>query len=558
MMQGIKNTSNDTFRRLLGNGLSYWIPKYQRDYSWDSEQWSDLWYDLQQMIVENESHYMGYLVLQTEDDKSFQVIDGQQRLTTICILLLAIIKHLKSLGGSEEERAANARRAEAIHATFIGNIDVLTLTSENKIVLNRNNNHFYVTYLAPLQEFPKRGLNASEKLMKKAFETFYSLIGRQYTTAEELVRFEESVVDNLFFTVITVSDELNAFRVFETLNARGVQLSSSDLLKNYLFSVADSKKLGKNQLDVLDNMWSEIADILRDTNISDYLRIYWNSKHNLIRKNQLYRTIREAVKTPEQAFELLRDMRKTAEVYAALREPYDELWKGKPEITANLQLLKTFNVTQPIPLLLTGYTILSEEKFTTLLARIVVISFRYNVICGKNPNEQEAAYNKLALKICREHSYELEDIKTGIYVKDNEFEQTFANKEFTYNTRNNKVAKYILEKLEKFDHAVSFNEEDVTLEHILPDSPDPAVWTSWADDKVSHYRYRLGNMTLLEHTVNRELGNAGFQDKKEAYKRSGIPMTRQIGESESEDWTEENIEKRQHRMAAKAKGIWKL
>ena len=69
MMHGIKNTSNDTFSRLMGNGLRYNVPKYQRDYSWDKEQWSDLWYDVLQMIEDQDSHYMGYLVLQTSDDK---------------------------------------------------------------------------------------------------------------------------------------------------------------------------------------------------------------------------------------------------------------------------------------------------------------------------------------------------------------------------------------------------------------------------------------------------------------------------------------------------------
>lgn len=103
-MQGIKNTSNDTFRRLFGNGMRYFIPKYQRDYSWDIEQWSDLWYDIKKLIHDQESHYMGYLVLQTSDDKNFFVIDGQQRLTTICLLILAGIKHLKTLGNTESEK----------------------------------------------------------------------------------------------------------------------------------------------------------------------------------------------------------------------------------------------------------------------------------------------------------------------------------------------------------------------------------------------------------------------------------------------------------------------
>ena len=122
MMQGIKNTSNDTFGRLMGNGLHYEVPKYQRDYSWDKEQWSDLWYDLMQMIDEKDSHYMGYLVLQTSDDKNYQIIDGQQRLTTICVLILAVVDSLLNLPGTDKEKEDNKKRAENIRSTYIGNI----------------------------------------------------------------------------------------------------------------------------------------------------------------------------------------------------------------------------------------------------------------------------------------------------------------------------------------------------------------------------------------------------------------------------------------------------
>jgi uncharacterized protein with ParB-like and HNH nuclease domain len=87
-MKGIQDTSNMTYRQLMGNGLRYEIPKFQRDYSWENEQWDDLWQDIM-MLVSNEEteHYMGYLVLQTTDNKNFIIIDGQQRLTTLSILV---------------------------------------------------------------------------------------------------------------------------------------------------------------------------------------------------------------------------------------------------------------------------------------------------------------------------------------------------------------------------------------------------------------------------------------------------------------------------------------
>lgn len=554
MMQGIKNTSNDTFGRLMGNGLHYEVPKYQRDYSWDEEQWSDLWYDLMQMISEKDSHYMGYLVLQTSDDKNFKIIDGQQRITTICILILAVINYLKSIQCSDDEKKINEQRANTLLTTYIGNIDMITLTSVNKLVLNRNNDHFYKTYLSALQEAPKRGLNASERLMKKSFDTFSVYLKSTYKKAEELISFVENMVNNLFFTVITVTDELNAFKVFETLNARGVQLSSSDLLKNYLFSVANEQH--QTKLDELEDLWTEVSDILKETQVSDFLRIYWNSTHKTIRKNQLYKTIRDEIKTPEQSFALLRDMRKKADIYMALNSSEDEMWRNNKNIRENLELLKLFHVTQPYSLLISAYSNLSIDEFDSLLSKIVILSFRYNIICGKNPNEQEVLYNTLAMNIESEKKYDVNDLlKSGIYVKDDEFEQAFAYKEFIYNSRNNKIAKYILYKLEKFENGLSIDREETTLEHILPDNPDED-W-NWEDSKIQQYRYRLGNMTLLEKGKNNDLGNASFPIKKEIYKQSAIPSTKNIGNTVDE-WTENIIDNRQNKMSKKAKGIWQI
>lgn len=556
MMHGIKNTSNDTFSRLMGNGLRYNVPKYQRDYSWDKEQWSDLWYDVLQMIEDQDSHYMGYLVLQTSDDKNYQIIDGQQRLTTLCILILAVVDYLKKLPGTEEERKANEMRAQNIHTSYIGNMDMLTLTSVNKLVLNRNNDHFYKTYLSALQEMPKRGLKASEKLLKSAFESFSTYLVKKFQKAEELINFVDNLVNNIFFTVITVTDELNAFKVFETLNARGVQLSSSDLLKNYIFSVANTNDLHQTKLDELENIWLEIADILKDNQVSEFLRFYWNCTHKTIRKNQLYKTIRNEIKTPEAAFSLLRDMRTKADIFMALQNPDDELWRKLPDVAENLHLLDLFNVVQPIPLLMTAYVNLSEKNFSSLLAKIIIITFRYNIICGKNPNEQENVYNKIALKIEETKSFDIEELKSGIYVSDAEFEQTFMYKEFVYTTRNNKIAKYILGKIEKFETSADVDTTISTLEHILPDNPNE-TW-DWEDIKINQFRYRLGNMTLLEAGKNKDLGNASFAEKKEVYKTSTVPMTSKIGNSDIEEWTEENIEIRQREMAKKAKGIWKI
>src|SRR5690606_33392024 len=133
-------------------------------------------------------------------------------------------------------------------------------------------------------------------------------------------------VDKLFFTVIKVSDQLNAFKVFETLNARGVQLSSSDLLKNYLFSIVDETKPHENEIEELEKLWSGIIGKLGNLKFEDYLRYYWNSSHKTVSKKNLFKTIKNEIKSKEQTFSLLRDLLETVDLYIALSEPNDEFW----------------------------------------------------------------------------------------------------------------------------------------------------------------------------------------------------------------------------------------
>ncbi|WP_444626709.1 DUF262 domain-containing protein [Flavobacterium columnare] len=133
-MRGIRDTSNKTYRQLIGNGLRFEIPKFQRDYSWEVEQWDDLWLDLISLFEDEESeHYMGCLVLQTSNNKIFSIIDGQQRLTTMSLLILSVLKCLDDLINNNVDSDNNNRRKEALRNSYIGNINPVTLISDNKI-----------------------------------------------------------------------------------------------------------------------------------------------------------------------------------------------------------------------------------------------------------------------------------------------------------------------------------------------------------------------------------------------------------------------------------------
>jgi len=560
-------TENNTFRKLIGNGLSYRIPRFQRDYSWTDEEWEDLWLDLLGTLQPHgePAHYMGYLVLQSADDKTFDVIDGQQRLTTVSIIVLAALKNLQRLIEAGNDSEANKKRAEQIRQTYVGYLDPVTLIARSKLTLNRNNDDYYQNYLVPLAHLPQRGFRASEHLLRKAFEWFDRRIADRLkkTTGDEgrrLAQLVEDLSDRLFFTVITVTDELNAYKVFETLNARGVRLSATDLLKNYLFSVLDRQQQDAHELRSLEDRWEALVGRLQSENFPDFLRAHWNSRRSFARQADLFKTIRGQVSSREAVFQLLRDMEQDLDTYLALTSPEASDWS--PEAKTLAGAMRTFNVRQPFPLLLAAKRAFSPGDFEGLLRACVVISMRFNVIGGFSTAEQERTYSAVSEKIARGDVTNLASALAGmtsIYPADNTFRTAFAEKVIrTTQSRNNRVVRYVLCALEKHlsgnDH--SFTSDSFGIEHVLPQSA-PDGWEGFSHDDAEALVYRLGNMTLLQSGINRNLGTAPYANKRAEYARSGFAMTQKLAADHAE-WSPERIAAHQNWMAAQATAIWRI
>jgi uncharacterized protein with ParB-like and HNH nuclease domain len=304
-------TANETFRSLLGNGIKFIVPPFQRDYSWEEEQWEDLWLDIMAVYrdKEEEGHYMGYLVLQNKDSRNYQIIDGQQRLTTISLIILAVLKQIKKLIDEGRNTEDNEIRFKLLKNTYIGFTDPVSLISETKLEMNRHNNDYYRNYLIPFKDEYRRNLSYSNKLLKKAFDWYFIRIKKEILEeGEELANFLEKLSDILFFTKITVTDELNAFKVFETLNARGVKLSSTDLLKNYFFSIIGTEKENELELSELEKRWNDLIDTLGSERFPEFLRIFWNSFNQTVRKTNLFKTIKKSITTRSGVFELMEEM----------------------------------------------------------------------------------------------------------------------------------------------------------------------------------------------------------------------------------------------------------
>lgn len=566
-------TVNQTYRQLIGNGLSYHVPRFQRDYSWTSDEWDDLWQDLLSTIDEitinkDSSHYMGYLVLQSGDDKNFDVIDGQQRLTTLSIIVIAGLKNLQRLIDTNADYAEqNKQRLEQLRQIYIGYLDPITLQAKSKLSLNNNNDHFYQTYLVTLADrIPQRNLKPSEHSLRKAFDWFDKKIAEYIKNDKDkgiaIASFIENMSSLLFFTVITVNDELNAYKVFETLNARGVKLSATDLLKNYLFSIIHKEGNyldNDNELNYLEKRWNKIVERLGSESFPDFLRVFWNSKYSFVRQNDLFKKIREKINDRKQAFELIQELDNNIDIYLSLSNPSIATdWSTKAREYA--EILKMFSVKQPYVLLISAYRHFTKDDFEKTLRACLVISFRYNVICGFHTGEQERIYQKIAININNNLSYyEMLQLLKEIYVTDDTFKSHFTDKILkTTSSRNKKVVRYILTEIE-FHRSQSPRPalEDMTynIEHIYPENPE-MNWENFDFKDGELMTYRLGNMALCEKTLNTEMANLEFEHKKKFLKQSVFQTTVKV--ADYQHWNPHNIENRQKNMAKTANAIWRL
>lgn len=558
------NTDTKSFLDLVGNGKVYRVPPYQRDYSWTDEQWEDLWGDLLELRANADSrHYMGALVVEG-DDRNFLIIDGQQRLATLSILALAVIKRLDSLAQTNVERDQNLERAQSLRNRYIGEKDPASLIESSKLFLNETDNAFYQDYLVQLRApLNPRGLPRSNKLLWDCFTWFSAQLGKveNLTTGAELATFlSEAVGRQLLFILITVDDEMNAYTVFETLNARGLELSSTDLLKNYLFSRI--KVAG--DIAALQRRWKALVSTVKQERFPEFLRYHLLCEYPKIRQQRLFKLIRDRIKTPEDVFTLITALEGRAELFAALWDVRHEYWIDYPACKPFIREFALFKVRQMTPLMFAAWERFSKDDFARLIKLIGVVSFRYTIVSGLNPNDLEPAYHAAAKAVLDGRASGVREVfdtlrSLGIYVGDDKFRQDFATLEVATSGQRKQLAKYILCKLENdaSNRSIDHESDPGTIEHILPENPS-ADWDAFFPaDEVERFIFRLGNLSLLEASANRQVGNALYAEKKVAYANSTYDLSKKVVDTAPEDWTPATLDARQNAMAQRATHVWR-
>ncbi len=560
----VLNTTTVNYLELIGNGKSYRVPPYQRDYAWTEEEWEALWNDVLELREPAEArHYMGALVVKGDSDREFTIIDGQQRLATISVLSLAIIAKLQRIADRDIDPERNRERATELRNRFIGEKDPASLVEISRLNLSRADDAFYQDYLVQLRTPPNPpGLTRSNALLWKCFQYFskqLDALNDVQDNGEALARIlSESVARRLLFILITVEDELNAYTVFETLNARGLELTTADLLKNYLFS----KIRVQTDLDALQRRWHALIATVTAERFSEFLRYHLLCEQPRIRKERLFKLIRDRIETPPQVFGLLDALEKRAELYAALADANHEYWQGRPEAKLHIRDLILFRARQVTPVLFAAWERFSPDDFDRVLKLAGVVSFRY-LVSGRNPNALEPVYHEAAKAILDGSASRPRAVFAHlrpVYVDDGAFANSFAV--YSINPRGRKkFLKYILCRLEDDANDVERQRDAETdpasIEHILPQNPSGDWTRAFTATEVQSSFERIGNTTLLEPAVNRDIGNATYADKRPAYERSSYALTRHVVEMAPEEWTFPFVEKRQEHLAQRAVRVWR-
>ncbi|HMS54176.1 MAG TPA: DUF262 domain-containing HNH endonuclease family protein [Fimbriimonadaceae bacterium] len=562
MSTGLLQTHTVDFLGLMGNGRTFRVPAFQRDYSWSEEYWQDLWYDVQEQSQPDSRHYMGAIVVASETDRDFLVIDGQQRLATLSILALAVIKSLEELAQSSGDDT-NKERAIELRHLFIGTKDPASLVERSKLTLNDSDRGFYQDYLVQGREPSNpRTLISSNRLLWECYQYFRRQIKshNDYRDGKILAELlSEVVARRLLFILITVGDEVSAYTVFETLNARGLELTVTDLLKNYLFA----KMKATEDLEFVKRTWQRLTSTVGQEHFSEFLRYHYLTRFSQIRSGKLFGLVRSEVQTNTDVLELLKTLEPRAELYEALFEPQSPYWLDTPEAKRWLRELSLFGVKQMTPLLFAAYERLDSKAFCSILRMVAIVSFRYTIIGRLNPRELETVYHQGALAIiegrARTPEQVFETIKS-VYVPDDKFQSDFTLAQFKTSGRRKKLAKYVLCELESqaTGGRLDFETNPATIEHVLPENVLGTYESFLVPDQHNAFVYRLGNLTLLSDSMNRQVGNAAYEEKVKAYRCSEYQITRDLAETAPGDWTPALIESRQEDMAAKAVKLWRL
>ena len=586
----------------------YIVPDYQREYVWKDKEVQQLLEDINEQIDANSTreYFIGtILVSPTEQKNHYEVIDGQQRLTTI-FLLLCVLKHLfkgepqcQGISGlistSYTDKDGETHTSLKLEPRYENAGEVITKLVE----LNTNPEAVQVG----IQSAGITSFGSLEKLIN-AYGTIYRYLKDNYDDSSKLKKYWGYLANNVIFIQIS-TDISSSLKIFETINERGVGLNPMDLLKNLLFRQVEQKQFSR-----LKDEWKKISKPLEKDKEKPlrFLRYFLMANYTIknkrgdsvVREDEIYDWFVENDNAAlcdyeNKPFEFVRKVIQNTNLYLDFRRGFGN--DAKPSRAMDslkrltggafslhfVLLLATANFTKPLfEYFVTQlesflfYYIFTKTPTKELERNFSLWADELRTISGMtNPVKQREALN----------AFIADRFKKNMDAKSQELSD--ALKRYSLYSMQQYRTRYLLACITQHVE-MAFNGlkstgslepfTNLEIEHILPDTPNIALRVKWTEENpgavYDDYKNKLGNLTLLEKPINIVARNDYYSQKKSYYHKSSNYLTRSlveltdVGQNTSitrinqklesfPEWNAASIDKRHELLIALTKDIWK-
>lgn len=544
------------------------IPRFQRQYSWEEKNIEEFWNTLHS----NDSVFLGTLILNTKNaitKKFVEIIDGQQRYLTIQIFAAVIRNICLELAKSKNDKKF-LQVAKGIQKTLIGKEDRYDEEKyTNYLITGESISKFFRIYI---QDFEREVINSSTPVkknsesdrVKKAYIKFSELINHDLSKKnnESKIQYLKDLIEvrlnKQYFAEIKISSDDLAYEIFETVNATGVDLSVSDLIKNQIFK----NIIGNDDvyLDSAQAKWKDFTERVQTSGftLKDYLNYYWSSKYGYVPDKKLYRVIRSKFTNKKSWEQFLNDLnRNSMYLNLIMNGSIDDLeifFKSKREALKAYQCLRVLrNIKAKTWVILMLCLFRNIDKKESNYARIPfkidnkwIIFEKFTFLYFQILNMPGNWYFKEVWNFCKKieklieenksikyFTFEFNTLLTSFFSKlpkefDINFSESFNLIEYKSDQKSRIIIRYILNEIEKYlggSDDEGYDENKVNIEHILPQNP-----TQWKLTKkeISQIVNKIGNLTLLGITLNGKAGNISLKDKLLVFKKSKLNLVRDL------------------------------
>ncbi|MFA6325350.1 MAG: DUF262 domain-containing protein [Candidatus Paceibacterota bacterium] len=511
----------------LLNKKIYKIPEFQREYSWEKEELEAFWEDI--ISDKDNNNFFGTIVLVGENfnDKigPFEIIDGQQRMTTFLLLINRIISKFRNI---EEKDLADALEERLI---FKDDNAVKHLSLEN------DNAHSFFQKILFYNTDPDDLSVESKKLLfaKLFFENLLGLFNK-----EKLISLRDYVL-KINIIVVVQTDHDKAFEIFETLNFRGMDLSVLDLVKNFIVRNYP-KQIG---IDDPRETWKSILQNTKDDK-KNFFNRYWATRFKKVSEPKLYYEFKNTTKeySSEKTRELLFDLKSFSDIYRDVMTPSNTSWirycphdrKEAILLKFSIDSLSRFQVKVHYSILITVLELsknnkINKNQIMSLVNILDKFHFIFNAICSKRPSGMDQRYSSYSIRL-QKNPEKFDDIicdlKKELIEKlpdREEFIQNFVKINFEDNKNLILYSFRILEKKLEPGKDVDLTEE--SLDHLS------------TQDEGLEWCHNVGNLILLEKEFNQERDNKKLEDSLGIINKTSFKTTKLFLQENFISWTQE-------------------